>query len=175
MHKIKEAWHAGKVAAVLFLDIEGAFPNTVLLRLVHNLRMQHILGKYVDFVEKMLDDRSTLLKFNSHMLEPITIDNGIRQGDLLSMVLYQYYNVNLLDILKGKNEDALAYVDDTIMVATAATFTEAHNSLASMMSREEGVSDWSKTHNSPLEYTKLRLTDFAHRSSSKTRLVLQLP
>jgi len=43
------------------------------------------------------------------------------------------------------------------------------------MSREEGVSDWSKTHNSPLEYTKLVLIDFMHRSSSKTRPVLQLP
>jgi hypothetical protein len=44
-----------------------------------------------------------------------------------------------------------------------------------MMSREEGVFKWSKTHNSPLEYTKLMLIDFAHRSSSKARPVLQLP
>jgi len=36
--RIKAAWHAGKVAAVLFLDIKGAFPNTVPERLVHNLR-----------------------------------------------------------------------------------------------------------------------------------------
>jgi hypothetical protein len=135
-HKIEETWCAGKVAAVLFLDIEGAFPNAVPSRLVHNLRMWRIPGKYVAFIEKMLDGRSTLLKFDSHASEPIALDNSIGQGDPLSMVLYQFYNANLLDILKGKNEDALAYVDDTIMVATTATFTEAHVSLASMMSRE---------------------------------------
>jgi hypothetical protein len=162
------------VVAILFLDIEGAFPNAVPSRLVHNLRMRHISGKYVDFIEKMLEDRSTSLKFDGHKSKPITLDNSIRQGVLLSMVLYQFYNTDLLDILKGKNEDALAYVDDTIMVATAVTFAEAHDSLASMMSREKGVSDWSKTHNSPLKYTKLALINFAHRSSSKVRPVLQL-
>jgi hypothetical protein len=174
-HKIKETWCAGKLAAVLFLDIEGAFPNAVPSRLVHNLRMRHIPGKYVTFIEKMLDGRSTLLKFDGYASEPIAIDNGIRQGDPLSIVLYQFYNADLLDIPKGKNEDALAYMDDTIMVATVATFAEAHVSLASMMSREGGVSEWSKTHNSLLEYTKLALIDFAHRSSSKTRSALQLP
>ncbi len=44
-----------------------------------------------------------------------------------------------------------------------------------MMCREGGVSDWSKTHNSPLEYLKLTLINFAHRSSSKIRTSLQLP
>ncbi len=37
-YKIKEAWQAGKIAAILFLNIEGAFPNTVLSKLIHNLR-----------------------------------------------------------------------------------------------------------------------------------------
>ena len=36
--KIKDAWCAGKVVAILFLDIEGAFPNAVPSKLVHNLR-----------------------------------------------------------------------------------------------------------------------------------------
>ena len=91
------------------------------------------------------------------------------------MVLYQYYNADLLDIPRGKYKDALAYMDNTIMVATTETFTEAHTMLADMMEREGGVSDWSRTHNSPLEYTKLALIDFAHRSSSKARTALHLP
>jgi len=34
---IKSSWRASKVTAVLFLDIEGAFPNAVPLRLEQNL------------------------------------------------------------------------------------------------------------------------------------------
>jgi hypothetical protein len=41
-HKIKEAWQSGKVAAVLFLDIEGAFLNVVPSRLLRNLRKRGI-------------------------------------------------------------------------------------------------------------------------------------
>ena len=37
-HKIKTSWRAGKVTSVLFLDIEGAFPNAVPSKLVYNLR-----------------------------------------------------------------------------------------------------------------------------------------
>jgi len=35
---IKTSWRTGKISAVLFLDIEGAFPNAVPSRLIHNLR-----------------------------------------------------------------------------------------------------------------------------------------
>jgi hypothetical protein len=174
-HKIKETWRAGKVAAVLFLDIEGTFPNAVLEKLIHNLKKQRIPSKYVGFIERMLTNRSTTLKYDSHASEPIRLDNGIGQGDPLSMVLYQYYNAVLLDIPRGKNEDALAYVDDTNMLATAETFNKVHTKLADMMGREGGVSEWSKDHNSPLEYLKLALIDFVHRSSGKLRTTLQLP
>jgi hypothetical protein len=167
MYKIKEGWWSGKIAAVLFLDIEGAFPNAVPVRLVQNLRNRGVPSKYVNFVSGMLRGRSTMLKFDGHTSDPITIDNGIGQGDPLSMILYQFYNADLLDIPRDLSEDALAYVDDTILVATAESFQEAHSKLESMMSREGGVSKWSKTHNSLLEYLKLALIDFAHRSSPK--------
>jgi hypothetical protein len=134
----------------------------------------------------MLDGRSTALKYDGFTSEPIAIDNGftsepiaidnsIGQGDPLSMVLYQYYNTDLLDIPKGGSEDTLAYVDDTILVATADDFPAAHTKLTSMMTRPGGVAEWSKTHNSLLEYSKLALIDFAHRSSTKERTTLQLP
>jgi len=37
-NKVKAAWRVGKVTAVVFLDIEGTFPNANLEWLVHNLR-----------------------------------------------------------------------------------------------------------------------------------------
>ena len=173
--RIKGAWRAGKVAAVLFLDIEGAFPNAVPERLVHNLRKRGIPRKYTKSVENMLWGRVTTLKFDGYSLAPIHIDNGIGQGDLLSMIMYQYYNADLLDIPNNKDEDAMAFVDNSFMLAIADTFEEAHEMLADMMGREGGVTEWSSTHNSPLEYSKLVLMNFAHVQSQKTRPPLQLP
>ena len=34
---VKAAWHRKQVVSVLFLDVEGAFPNAVMERLLHNL------------------------------------------------------------------------------------------------------------------------------------------
>src|SRR5712675_1245637 len=172
---IKSSWHAGKVTAVLFLDIEGAFPNAVPSRLTHNLRKRRVPGKIVNFVHNMLRDRITTLKFDGFNSETIGIDNGIGQGDPLSMILYQFYNADLLDIPAEKGESAIAYVDDTLLLSTADTFQEAHVKLVSMMTRTGGVDDWSQVHNSPLEYSKLALIDFAHARSTKVRSPLVLP
>jgi len=160
---------------VLFLDIEGAFPNAVPSRLEHNLCKRQVPRKIVDFIHNMLQDRVTALKFDGYMLEPIKIDNGIGQGDLLSMGIYQYYNADLLDIPKEKGKSAMAYVDNLVMITTADIFPEAHEKLWSMMTRVGGVTDWSTRHNSPLEYSKLTLVDFAHSCSSKKREPLRLP
>lgn len=42
VHKIKSAWANDQVASVLFLDMEGAFPNAVTTRLIHNLKKRRI-------------------------------------------------------------------------------------------------------------------------------------
>ena len=148
---------------VLFLDIEGAFPNTNPDKLIHNLRKRGIPTKYVKFIHSMLGNRITTLKFDGFVLDQIPIDNGIGQGDPLSMVLYQYYNADLLDIPKHDGEDAEAYVNDTIMMATDTDFNGAHCKLKDMMCRADGVESWSKTHSSLLEYSKLTLINFGHR------------
>ena len=70
----------------------------------------------------MLRDWIIILKFNRYVSDPIAIDNGIRQGDLLSIVLYQYYNADLLDIPSSKDEEAVAYVNNTFMMATGTNF-----------------------------------------------------
>jgi len=173
--RIKAVWCAGKVAAVLFLDIKGAFPNAVPERLVHNLRKRRIPSKYTKFISSMLHGRVTTLKFNGYMSAPIRIENGISQGDPLSMALYQYYNADLLKIPSNKDKDAMAFMDDSFMLAIADTFKEAHKILADMMGREGGIAEWTITHNSLLEYSKLALIDFAHCQSQKARSPLQLP
>ena len=161
-HEIKTSWRAGKVTSVLFLDIEGAFPNAVPSRLEANLRKRHVPRKIINFVHDMLRGRLTSLKFDGYTSKYINIDNGIGQGDPLSMILYQYYNADLLDIPNEQGEESIAYVDDTILIANASSFRRTHEKLVAMMSRTGGVIDWSREHNSPLEYSKLALIDFAH-------------
>ncbi|KAF8273376.1 hypothetical protein EI94DRAFT_1542368, partial [Lactarius quietus] len=83
----------------------------------------------------MLCNMTMTLHLNVHTLDPIALDNRIGQGDPLSMALYQYYNMDILDIPRRPCKLVEAYVDFAILIATATTLAEAHNIFADMMVR----------------------------------------
>ena len=68
----------------------------------------------------MLTGRRNRLRFDDYLSEWFDLDNGIIQGDPLSMLLYLFYNADMLDIMQGRQEVCLGYVDDMALVATAA-------------------------------------------------------
>ena len=175
VHTIKNAWRKHQVMAVLFLDIEGAFPNAVTDKLLHSMRKRRLPEKLIKFAGTMLQNRTTTLHFDDHTSEAISLDNGIGQGDPLSMALYQFYNADILEIPRESHEAAKAYVDNAILIATASNFKEAHKTLAAMMTRTGSMVEWSKSHNSSIEYSKLVLIDFAHHGVKKPCPPLILP
>ena len=71
--------------SILFLDVEGAFPNAVTHHLLHNMRKWRVPAAYVTFVGNLLSGRKTWLKFNDYTLDWFKLDNRIGQGDQLSM------------------------------------------------------------------------------------------
>ncbi|KIK13673.1 hypothetical protein PISMIDRAFT_17820 [Pisolithus microcarpus 441] len=170
---IKHAWRQHKVVSALFLDIEGAFPNAVTDRLLHNMRMRRLPKDIVDYTDRLLRGRKTKLRFDDYESEWFPITNGIGQGDPLSMILYVIYSSDLVDIANGKNELTLAFVDDTAILATGKDFVSTHATLANMMERENGAYDWSTKHNSRFETNKFALMDFT-QSRSRQRVPITL-
>ena len=132
------------MAAMLFLDIEGAFPNMVTERLLHNLRMRQLPEPYVLFINRMLTDRHARLRFNGFTSDWVDIDNGIVQGDPLLMLLYLFYNAELIAVPK-KEEAMIVYVDDASFYAEGTNFTEAYDRLHDMMNRAQGSYNWSNS------------------------------
>ena len=152
-------WRQGKVVSALFLNIEGAFPNAVTDRLLHNMRTRHLPSSIVNFMEKLLQGRKTRLCFNDFLLDWISITNGIRQGDPFSMLLFIIYNSDLVETAKGKSELTLAFVDNTAFIAIGKSFEKTHSILRSMLEQEGGY-HWSRDHNSRFETSKFTLIDF---------------
>lgn len=138
--------------------------NTVSEQLVHNMRMRRVPHEYVEFVHHMLEGRRTKLKFDDYISDFIDINNGIGQGDPLSMIIYLFYNADLLDIPRGK-EEALAFVDDASFLVEGADFKDTHAQLKDMMTRPNGGLAWSKDHNSRFELSKLRIVEFTTKRS----------
>ena len=160
--KIKDAWHTGKMALVLFLDIQVAFPNIVRERLLHNMHSWQVLTSYICLIDKMLTGHSMLLKFDDFISDLIDIHNGTTQGCPLSMLIYAFYNADLVNIAKGKNETSLGFVDDGAFLAVSSSLDKNRRILKDMMERQFGRFEWSISHNSPFKLSKLALMDFPH-------------
>ena len=155
VQKINLAWADNKVASVLFLDAEGAFPNAVTQKLLQNLKKRRIQEIYINFVRLLLTNRRTRIKFDDFISDSIDITNGIGQGDPLSMLLYIIYNADLLDITDDDQlEAALGYVDDIALVAVGNNFDETTTRLQNLMTKQDGGLDWSVSHNSRFEINK---------------------
>ena len=162
VNRVKGAWRRHKVAAVLFLDIEGAFPNAVTERLLHNMHARRLLEPYVKFIKWMLTNRRTRLKFDGFTSSWVNIDHGIVQGNPLSMLLYLFYNADLISTPE-KEEAMIAYVDDACYYVEGSNFREAYDKLCNMMYREQGGYEWSECHNSCFEPSKMVLVGFSRK------------
>jgi len=71
------------------------------------------------------------------------------------MLIYIIYNADLLEALRRLEEDTIGYVDDTLVIVTAKTFTGTTCALKSFMERREGALNWAKDHNSKFEMGKI--------------------
>jgi len=171
IHRIKDAWHGGKVASVLFLDVEGAFPNAVTKRVIHNLKRRGIPSRHIEYVANLLDHRLTQLKFDNYLSQPMTINNGIGQGDPLLMILYIIYNADLIEIAEGNQEESLGYVDDAIVIAEGENFHDTTSKIEDIMNRQGGAFDWSLQHNSNFEISKLAIMHAAQKRRKNKRTV----
>jgi hypothetical protein len=160
VHKIKDAWRRGKVAAALFLDVQGAFPNTVKERLIHNMRMRRVPKCFTDIAALSLTGRTTRLKFDDYFSDPIPLDNGTTQGNPSSMNYYGFYNAPLIEIAASDDELSLGFVDDSMMLAISDTLEQCHEKLKDMMEHPNGGFDWSLLHNSSFELSKIALMNF---------------
>ena len=158
---IKVAWRRKQVASVLFLDVEGAFPNVVKEQLLHNLHKKRMPDTYMAIINNMLTNRQNRLKFDDLESEWFQLDNGIVQGNPLSMMLYLYYNADMLEIPHGKDEMCLGYVDDLAIVAFTRMFEGTHELLTNMLTREGGAQDWADRHNSKFKASTSILIDFS--------------
>ena len=134
----------------------------MLFRSLHNMRRHGIPKQYVVFVSNVLTGCKTRLKFDDFTSGWVELDNSIGQGDPLSMILYLFYNADILDIAHGQDELMLGYMDDIALLAAAKTPEQAHMAISDMVTWPGRALNWSTWHNSMFEVSKSVLIDFSH-------------
>ena len=101
LETIYAAWEKGMVASLLLMDVTGAYDHVSHDRLSssssHNLRKRRINVKYVTWILDCLRDRATTLTVGFYTRERAPTATGIPQGSPMSLVLYIFYNVDLVE------------------------------------------------------------------------------
>ena len=91
----------------------------------------------------------------------IPINNGIGQGDPLSMILYLFYNADLVDVVSGKGQAAVAFVDDANLYVEGNNYEEAYDSLCEMLLKTGGAKEWTEMHHSRFKKSKFAIVCFS--------------
>ena len=90
------------------------------------------------------------------------------------MMLYAFYNADLINIAKGKFELSTGFVDDCAFVAVENSLGEVHLVLKNMMECTGSGLEWSLSHNSPFKLSKIAVMDFTRTPCDTASTPLQI-
>ena len=179
---VKDAWRRKEVVSVLFLNIKSAFPSVVLDQLVHDMRNRGVPQQYTDWIACKVTGHHTMLKFDGYESEPLPLSKGLDQGCPLSGIAFQFYNSDLVDIKETANgEDAVAYMDDMLLLTRGKTLAESNSKVKNMMTRSRGRLEWSHMHQCKFVIDKFGVMGLTRRRepdmarSSKSRPLQRWP
>jgi hypothetical protein len=164
VHWAFNKWRKGLAVSGLFLDISGAFPHTVVTRLVHNMRQRRIPKEYTDWITRRMTGRKTILTFDDFQSEPFEVKGGIDQGDPLSSACYNFYSADLIEPSNDPDELKSAFVDDIFFMVASPTFEENNRKLENMITRPGGAIEWSTSHKSNFEIDKFGLLHMSRKT-----------
>jgi hypothetical protein len=103
-----------RVVSILSLDVAGAFDNVSHARLVYNLRKRRVPETLVRWVEDFFRERYTEIRLGSFTLASSRVNAGIPQGSPLLLILYLFYNADLLEDCENASLriSPIGFVDD---------------------------------------------------------------
>ncbi len=85
-----------RVISLLSLNKENMFNNVIYSKLVHNMKKRKVFKLLLEFVKNFLKDQCIIITIDDYMMMKCSVNINILQDSLLSLILYLFYNVNLL-------------------------------------------------------------------------------
>jgi len=105
-----------------------------------------------------------MLKFDGYESEPLMLSKGLDKGCPLSGIAFQFYNSDLVDIKDStSSEDAVAFMDDMLLLVWGKTLADTNYRVKHMMTREGGGLNWSHTHQCKFVLKNFRIMGLTRR------------
>jgi len=120
MKRVEEAWGRGNTAAVLLMDVKGAFPHVAKGNLVKRMEEMGFEADLVRWVESFMEDRKVIMSMDGKEGDNMDVETEIPQGSPVSPVLLIIYLSGLFGQVEHKEEECgsegISFVDDVAWV-----------------------------------------------------------
>ncbi len=161
IEKIHTVWSdmRRKIVSLLSLNEKSAFNNVMHSRLLHDMKKRKVSRLLLKFVKNFLRDWCIMITINDYMMMKCNVNVNILQDSLLSLILYLFYNANLLkacDDIKLRT-NFTNFVND-INILTYKEFIKCNCRVLSEI--YDRCKQWSKTHDIKFLLTKHELIHF---------------
>ena len=112
-------------AYLCFIDLKKAFDRVRLADVIDRLREREVPEQIVRIIKELNTDTIARIKSNNQISTPLTILNGVRQGDSPSPMLFNLIMDKIIENLPkelgyrmGNNPiHTLCYADDAVLIA----------------------------------------------------------
>ncbi len=148
-----------KVVSLLNLNEKNAFNNVAHSKLLHDMKKKRVFRLLLEFVKNFLRNQCITITIDNYMMMKRSMNVNISQDSSLLLILYLFYNVNLL---KACNDIRLRtsftnFVDD-VNILTYKKFMKCNCKILSEI--YDKCEQWSKTHDIKFLKTKHKLIHF---------------
>ncbi len=148
-----------RVVSLLSLNEKSAFDNVMHSKLLHNMKKRKVSKLFLEFVKNFLKDQRITITIDDYTMMKYSVNVDISQNSLLLLILYLFYNVNLLkacDDIKLKTS-FINFMND-INILIYEEFIKRNCRVFSKI--YDRCKQWSKTHDIKFLMTKHELIHF---------------
>jgi hypothetical protein len=114
VQKAEEAWGKKWIAAVLLMDVKGAFPSVARGNLIKRMEDMGFEADVCRWLESFMSDRRVAMRMDGQYGEVMAVATGVPQGSPGSPILFVIYISELFEKMEGSVEGTLplSFVDD---------------------------------------------------------------
>jgi len=105
MKRVEDAWGRGNTAAVLLMDVKGAFPHVAKGNLIKRMEEMGFEADLVRWVESFMEDRKVIMSMDRKEGDSMDVETGVPQRSPVSPVLFVIYLLGLFGQVDDKEEE----------------------------------------------------------------------
>ncbi len=163
--KIHTVWSDMKrrVVSLLSLNENNAFDNVIHSKLLHDMKKRKVSKLLLKFVKNFLKDQCIMITINDYTMMKCSVNINISQNSSLSLILYLFYNANLLEACDDiKLKTSFTDFMDDVNILTYKEFMKCNCRVLSEI--YDRCEQWSKMHDIKFLMTKHKLIHFIKTS-----------